>query len=206
MSTWSWVATSKRYRDEKGRFVSAAKVRDLRNGYVEQQQVWARDLAGSVADRHMTVQQWERAMRDRTKRAFTAEYLLGRGGTNAMTAADWGTLGSMLKEQYRYLRGFAEDMVAGDLSAEYVANRAGLYFHSATQAFERGRATAWGVEPPQVPGDGGTQCLARCNCYLEYKTVEGGVEVTWRTAAGSDTCQDCADMEAAWSPLFLATS
>lgn len=78
-------------------------------------------------------------MRERIKRAYIEQYLVGRGGRDQMTPADWGSIGGMLAEQYRYLEGFAAEVEAGELSQRQINARARMYIRSSKEAYERGR-------------------------------------------------------------------
>ena len=61
-----------------------------------------------------------------------------------MAAEDWGSIGGMLKEQYGWLKGFYQEVLAGDLSEAAIAMRARMYINSAREAYERalGRVAA----------------------------------------------------------------
>jgi hypothetical protein len=56
-----------------------------------------------------------------------------------MTQADWGSIGGMLKEQYKYLDGFANDIASGDMTEAQIAARAQMYINSAREGRERAR-------------------------------------------------------------------
>jgi hypothetical protein len=158
---WTWDAASRRYRDETtGRWLSHGKVATIRNDFAATQRAWADTAASALARKDWTVRRWELEIRDRLKRVFLAEYMLGRGGTNVMTQADYGAVGRMLKDQYDFLRGFAEDVQAGAMTEAQIASRTQLYHESAIQAFERGKAEAYGIPTlPAYPADGRTRCL-----------------------------------------------
>jgi len=64
----------------------------------------------------------------------------GRGGLGAMTQADWGSIGGMLKEQYRYLAEFAKAIAEGKLSEAQILARSRMYINSSREAFERAKA------------------------------------------------------------------
>lgn len=83
--------------------------------------------------------EFETMMRERIKRAYIEQYLVGRGGRAKMTQVDWGSIGGMLAEQYRYLDGFAAEVAAGVLSAKQISARSRMYVRSSKEAYERGR-------------------------------------------------------------------
>ncbi len=130
------------------------------------------------------------------KGEYIRQYLLGIGGADKMTASDWGSIGGMLREQYRYLKGFADSLVG--LSERQIAARIAMYINSAREAFERAKRKAasgatqerWVMDPEAehcvdcvdydsqgwqpigtfpFPGDGSTECLTNCRCHKEYR-------------------------------------
>jgi hypothetical protein len=162
-------------------------------------------LAYMVSDGTLSPIDWHQAMRQEIKREYIRQYLLGIGGLDQMTYADWGSIGGMLKEQYGWLNGFAE--VVGDLSEQQILSRSAMYSNSAREAFERanGRvAVKWGADEelwvldPTVencndciefelmgwqpigtfpyPGQGATQCLTNCHCTKYYRNSQTGEE------------------------------
>lgn len=142
------------------------------------------------------------SMREALRDTYVAEYLAGRGGRNAMTQADWGRLGHMLREQYTYLNDFAADVAAGKLSEAQIAARAASYFNSATQAFERGRAAARGLSLPAMPGDGSTECRSNCKCRWEIEETSTEWRATW-TQSAAEHCPTCNERAGMWNPLVI---
>jgi hypothetical protein len=143
------------------------------------------------------------AFRNEIKAEYIRQYLLGIGGLNRMTPADWGSIGGSLAEQYKYLNGFLAEIAAGGLSEGQIAARAAMYINSSREAFERAKAKcarelemteevwvinggehcedclefeARGPQPVGTfpkPGTGETQCLTNCLCHLEYVSKSG---------------------------------
>ena len=99
-------------------------------------------------------------MRLAIKNEHLAQYMVGRGGKAQMTPRDYGIIGAILKEQYRYLDGFAADLAAGKLTPAQAIARARLYILNAQQSFWRGRSQAPGLPRlPPYPAAGDTECL-----------------------------------------------
>ena len=203
---WRFDPTTGRYRDtDTGRFLSLEAVRE----FVDQSLAGSRDAVGDiaqlVADGRLSVGDWQNRMRQEIKEEYIRQYLLGRGGRNVMGAADWGSVGGMLADQFRYLRGFAEDVETGDLSAGRIAGRSKMYVNSAREAFERGNARAQGIPNgalPAFPGDGTTICLTSCRCFWEIVPVADGWNAYWRTTP-AEHCQTCLDRSSAWNPYHV---
>ncbi len=52
------------------------------------------------------------------KQGFTDQYVPAKGGRNRMAAADWRQLGYMIRNQFSYRQGMAEEAMAGKLTDE----------------------------------------------------------------------------------------
>jgi len=149
---------------------------------------------------------WHDEMRGLVKGAFYDQYALARGGRGKMGPADRGRVGAMVKEQYGYLRGFAEDVAAGKLTAAQIAARAKLYMAGSTQAYERSAAYDHGLtdgyELPAYPGDGSTVCRVNCRCHWQIRELKNRWEATW-TLGVAEHCPDCVERSETWAPLKI---
>jgi hypothetical protein len=95
-----WDTKSRRYRNtETGKWISHADVAGLRDEFATAQRAWADQAVQAMVRGDWTVRRWELEIRDRLKRVYLAEYMLGRGGQQAMTAADYGRVGNMLRDK-----------------------------------------------------------------------------------------------------------
>jgi hypothetical protein len=205
-SPWRYDVGTHRFRDSRtGRFLSASKAVDLRDGFQDRRRADVDALVRQLADQDITVQQWEAEMTQALRELFTAQFAFGRGGLNAMTADDYAAADALVESQRTYLRAFAEDVAAGKLSEAQIGARAKLYYGSSTQAYEHGRAAAFGVHPPHVPGDGSTPCLSQCRCFLTYVDKPDEVHVTWHKTA-NESCSGCKGRASSWVPLVIAKS
>ena len=173
-SPYIWLPNLQRYRDTAtGRWASSAEVRGWGQTSMDDSADHARGMAGALTERDISLGQWERNMRSQIKEEYIRQYLLGRGGRALMTAVDWGSIGGMCADQYRYLSGFATEIAAGELSEKQIAARSAMYLNSAREAFERGRGRA----QPDV------------------------TEIRWNTTA-AESCVDCiAYADQGWQPI-----
>ena len=204
-SPWTWEQGLKRYRNTAtGQFINARQMVPLRDQFIEAKKGAGIDLAQRLGRGDITLQQWEIEFRQQVKTAFVDEYVLGKGGRNAMTQVDWGRVGAMAKAQYQFAHTFAQDIAAGQLSLAQIEARSALYFDSATQAFERGRAASHGLTLPEYPADGNQDCGSRCKCA--WSIVEDDTEwrCTWVLDALAEHCATCSANAARWAPLVLA--
>jgi len=152
---WSWNESSHRYHDTTtGRFMG----RDEVLGYVQQSLDAARTapaitlsdgtlstgtdlLSNLVGNGMLAPRDWHAQMREEIKQEYIRQYLLGRGGRAQMTSVDWGSIGGMLgRDQYVYLRKFAQEVAEGKLSEAQIRARSAMYISSAREAFERAHA------------------------------------------------------------------
>jgi len=199
--TWQWDTASHRYRNtDTGRYLSNQQMLGLRDTFSAKQSAKVADLAGKVSN-GLTVAEWERSMRSTIRTSTVDQYVLGRGGRNAMTPADWGRVGRLVKEQYKYAGAFAQDIADAKLSAAQIAARAQLYMASSTGAYERGRAASFkGLRLPAYPADGSQQCKANCKCSWSIEDLADRYEATWVLGA-ADHCTTCVSNAGQWSPF-----
>lgn len=199
-----WDKDLRRYRDaDSGRFLAEAKVRALRQDLIDRATAEVDALAAQLADGTITTAEWTTSMRETVKRLTIDQYLLGRGGRNAMTQADWGRIGYRLREQYGYLQRFAELIDQGQLSDAQIAARAKLYVGATWSTFDRAKAAAWQIVLPAHPGDGGTRCRSACRCHWDIRRDDeaGVIKASWVLDSAAEHCEDCRRRAREWAPL-----
>jgi len=202
---WLWDQAKTLFRKLRGtKTESIQRTSPARRDRLTNRVIEAGGTDGLVADlfaRRIDHQQWTLQARQQIKDQFIAQYLLGRGGRAAMTQADWGRLGAMLKTQYGFLQRFEQDLIDGKLSEAQAKMRLRMYLKAATQAHERALAIAKGIPPlPAYPGDGKTICRANCQCHWSCEQTEDEWLCTW-TLGAAEHCPDCLDNAAKWNPL-----
>lgn len=204
--SFKWNPDRKKYTyTESGRALSVQRVRQLRDDYIAEQITWSGGLADQVSSGSISVEMWEAEMRQRIKKSATAEYMLGRGGINAMTPADQRAIQTVLDGQYDYLSRFAGEI--DGMSASQIRARSQLYFESTRQMHERGKASAWNVEAylPVHPGDGETRCRANCKCSWEFEDTKTATYCYYRLNA-AEHCEDCIDRAVRYNPFIVTRS
>lgn len=204
---WYWDDGQKTYHqgvaDSINKVLELNKLVDLRDLFTDRAMRQSDKLIESLMlDGNLTIQQWEREMRDLLRQTYRALYELAIGGRENMTQADYGRLGGILQEQYRYLHNFAADLAAGKLSPLQAQNRARMYIESATQAFERAQAAGHGITLPQYPGDGSTQCLSNCRCHWEIRSRKKEYACYWRLGQ-AEHCPDCLEAAQLYKPYIV---
>ena len=133
------------------------------------------ELADLAATGDISTADFVLQMRQEIKNAYVEEYLLATG-EKEMSSSDWGLLGSLVKDQYNYLGGFADDVQTGHLSADQITARMDMYIYSSRSAYEAAlQGIAFG---------------------------EGADEEHWVCAEDERSCADCANYDSqGWVPL-----
>jgi hypothetical protein len=140
---WAWLDRLKTYVNQAvGRILNRATVRSIGSvNHVVNTKLGDAATQDLLAD-SITAAQWEQRMRTLIKNSYIEQYLLGRGGKENTTRRDYSSIGGMLKEQYKYLRKFAQEIESGNLSPGAIANRSRMYVNSSREAFERAQRRA----------------------------------------------------------------
>lgn len=132
-SPFEWVPGAARYRDSTTkRFVKVDVVR----AWSEQSITASKDVVTAASEVAVEAPaSWYTTMREEIKAEYIRQYLTGIGGRNMMTPADWGRVGGMIADQYRYLANFYQEVQGGLLTQEAIAARSRMYVNSAREAF-----------------------------------------------------------------------
>ena len=136
-------------------------------------------LSEMVDSGGISAQSWKDAMRQEIKDNYIDQYLVGIGGRDQMTQEDWGSVGGMIADQYRYLDGFYDQVASGELSQGQIYARSRMYLNSSREAYERAQGRA---------------ALTR-----------GFTQHGWFNSPVADTCDDCKTLQAqGWIPIDQA--
>lgn len=200
MAAWSYNTATKTFVDEFGRGMTEGRLAEVRDHYLDSMNDLLDTYGQNLESGRWTLQQYETEMRRRLKDAHVAEYTLGRGGALQMTQSDYGVLGNVLKKQYKFLRGFLNDVEAGKETKGQANNRAKNFLGSARQSFSRGRGKSFGLDLPAHPGDGGTACHGNCRCMWDIQEKPTEWRAYWILNA-NEPCPDCIARAAQWSPF-----
>lgn len=130
-----------RYRASNGRFVRESVVREtvdaIADGVAEQMAAIAQRMVDGTA----TVAEWQGEMRRLVKLAHGGTTIIATGGRQAMTFADWGSLGQTVRREYRYLNEFAAGLADGSIALDgRVVSRSQMYGQASRITFETVRA------------------------------------------------------------------
>jgi len=196
-SRYRWNERAGRYVDAGGRFVSRATVRRELDRALANAQRRITELSERLRTNGISLDRWQVDMRRAIKQVHLYSAAAARGGWAQMTRADYLGVEQVLREQYRYLNGFASEIADGlPLDGRFL-RRVALYagaarrmYHAAHQDEMESRnfteersvrhpgdscngciaAEAKGWQPigTLVP-IGERDCLGGCRCDMEYR-------------------------------------
>jgi hypothetical protein len=138
VASYRWSESAGRYTDARGRFVSEARVRavidDLADAASERMAAASqRLLAGD-----MSLAAWQAELQATIKLTHVSAGVLANGGAAQMTSSRWGSLGPVIRDQYAFLRQFAEQIADGrQLLNGSLTARARQYGQAGRVTFER---------------------------------------------------------------------
>lgn len=164
----------------------------------------ARLVAGEIDELR-----WNLDMRELVKDLHASAFAIGRSGKwEDMRSTSWREVANVTRQQYAYLRGWAQELRTGGMPSLARMNaRAGLYGAAASQSFERGAQQELGLNPalfPAQPGEG-SPCRSNCRCRWAVRVLSkarGDYDVTWRMAA-AEHCGVCRARARVWKRLRI---
>lgn len=201
-SDYAWNETAGRYINlSTGRFVPFNAVRDQLESVIDQSAIRMNGITQQLIDQQVSLAEWQSVMMEQIKLSHTAAAAASRGGWAQMSQSDWGAAGRMIRDQYDYLRNFAEEIASGKQALDGRALvRADLYGDAARGTFEQMRRRYEqqqnGMqeeirilgEADHCPGCleqaslgwqtigtldpiGAEECITRCHCTFRYRKV-----------------------------------
>lgn len=192
---------TQRYRDlSTGRFISNDTILDTLEKRIDTgMQNLERYLNAALdPNNSYTLDDYRDAYVTELKTLHIQMALVGVGGKNNATQSLYGKVGNTLKQEYRYLNNFIDDIVSGNLTPSQIKARQNMYANKiwnsywlartdkAREVFTQERRVlqpaehcddcialaAVGWQPIGTlpkPADGSTQCLSNCRCIMEYR-------------------------------------
>jgi hypothetical protein len=133
--------TIQRYRyADSGKFVGQKAVENLTVKAIVQVEGDITTITNLLIEGKINVGTWEDTTKSALKNLHSWNYLLGVGGEKQMTQADYGALGQKLKQEYKYLRGLAKELIEGTVTEAQLRARMAQYTASGGTTHELGRA------------------------------------------------------------------
>jgi hypothetical protein len=135
---YAWVPTAHRFRDTRtGKYVPEAVVRAAVDATLQRAEREMQRTTARLAARTLTVDEWQARMAAELKVVHLVPTAAARGGWNQMSPADYGWVGSQVKAQLRFLRGFADDLRTGkQLLNGTLPVRVALYANAGRHTYE----------------------------------------------------------------------
>lgn len=203
MKQWFYDKQRRLYVDSRGVRLTEREIREALDEYIDLVQTgMARQVSKYVAGELSTTELF-RFLESEVTSLHGASGSIAYGGLPQMDFEKWGRIENKLTPELNYLNQFKGDvqsaLATGEtLSAEGIANRAGLYGEAAyseymTQVVERefdsgvtlgrriceqdgtscddcvGAATEEFIPLDEIPDIGSLQCLHNCRCEIEFQ-------------------------------------
>lgn len=197
-SGYSWDKGAGIYRTPGGDPVPLASVHDALGQVAERAADRMGEVSGRLQAGTATIDEWHTVMASEMKTMHTTATALANGGWGQTSQSAWGRAGNILKGQYAYLRGFANDLASGrePVDGGRFMARASMYASGAHGAYENERrvervdaSAQWerrylsdvencdgclaqadiGWAPVGTLDEiGDEECMANCRCWFEY--------------------------------------
>jgi hypothetical protein len=124
-----------RYKDSK-RFVSREAVKVLTRKAIDQTERNLTTIADQLVAKTITVGEWERQTKEGLKQLHVWNYMLGAGGQHNLIDRDYGLMGAKVKNEYKYLRNFAKQLLNGEVSEGQFRYRLNMYVNATDNTHE----------------------------------------------------------------------
>jgi hypothetical protein len=154
---------------------------------------------------------WQEQMHMFIKEIHAEAYSIGKSGRwSEMGFRDWGIMGNTVRQQWRFLQGWVDQILAHptDYTSVQMSARAKLYASAATQSLERGISSEIGIDPailPAWPGDGSSECRSNDRCRWVFRILSkarGNYNATWKMRYG-ESCRTCRERAKKWKRLKI---
>lgn len=159
----------------------------------------------------VTLGAWEEKMKQIIRELHSSVAAINKGGWDQMTWEDWGRLGPILKDQYKYLHQFAQKIATNreTISLRAIQAQARLYGQSSMKAELVTIPLPIEKLLPWMPRSGngqigmgkgeGTECRMNCCCGWVLKIIRRKgdwvyVDAIW-TLSPSEHCETCVDRD-----------
>jgi hypothetical protein len=202
MKQWLYDKRRRIYVDRQGVRLTEREIRDALDEYISSVQEGMAERVVEYTAGAVTTKQLFSFLEDEVTALHGASAAIAYGGLSQMDLEKWGRIESRLVTELGYLNQFRADVQAasqaGELSADGIANRAGLYSEAAyseymNQLVERemdngvtlGRriceadgascdecvdaATEEFIPLDDIPEIGTLQCINNCRCEIEFQ-------------------------------------
>lgn len=140
MNQFTWDAATGRYRWPNGRFASKKEIRDAIDVALQNEIVRSRELGLALREGRLSLSAWRVEMRDMIKSVHLYSAALAKGGWAQLTKSDYGTVGNIVRHEYRFLERLASGLNTGAIAMD------GQFFDRSRMYAEAGRDTYHQIE------------------------------------------------------------
>ncbi|MEO0595076.1 MAG: hypothetical protein AAF126_03100 [Chloroflexota bacterium] len=188
---YNYDNSTQRWRDPNtGRFVSEDVVVAEMRTHVEATYSTLDSLTERLYSGSITVQQWQVAVASELKDAHLAQSMFANGGRNNMTPVEYGRVGGVLADEYRYLQNFAEQIARGEISEAQARARIRQYGNATKQSYwreytQRREYVRWNLQP----GESCADCIALDSGGLDGNGLFRADELPTVPGAGDTVCR-----------------
>jgi hypothetical protein len=202
MKQWFYDKKRRIYLDSRGVRLTDREIREALDEYIDSVQEGMAEKAVQYTAGAITTNQLFQFLEGEVTSLHGASGALAYGGLSQMNPEKWDRIESRVASELGYLSQFRSDVQqaaqAGELSAEGIANRAGLYGEAAyseymNQVVQRegdagvtlGRRVTEGdgsvcegceasateefIPLDEIPEIGSQDCVSRCRCEIEFQ-------------------------------------
>lgn len=144
-----WNEAAAQYVNAKtGRFVSRQVIRDQLDLVMDASSQAMKTISESLRNGDISLAEWQTEMMQQIKTTHLAAGAMQRGGWQQMTQADFGRVGRVVRNEYGFLRNFAEQIASGEQKLDGTLGR------RATQYGQAGRETYYQFWDNKLDGRG----------------------------------------------------
>ena len=204
MNPFVWDASTGRYRWPNGRFASKKEVRDAIDAALDNEIKRSRELGLALREGRVSLSVWRLEMREMIKSVHLYSAALAKGGWAQLTQSDYGTVGNIVRHEYRFLERFVTGLNNGRVAMD------GNFFDRARMYAEAGRDTYHQVERAIMKAAGYVyesnvlHPAEHCAVCVEQRD-RGRVPIGELIAIGRRTClRKCRCSLAYWKTLVEA--
>lgn len=158
------------YVSETGRQYTMAQVSKIAGDYNKYAAQALDRLVERFLDGNLSLQRFQVLYRQGLKDAYVVNLQLARGGARNVTFSDYGRLGNMLKQEYRYFDNFVREIAQGRFSRKYIIARMRMYGRGVGRAWELGKFFT-AVETGKAEMRRITKSVERCDDCLGYEAM-----------------------------------
>ena len=199
---FQWDNAAGRFRGPRGKFVAGEKIRGALDGYLDQKQKRAIELAEQLQRREISIADWQRQFGDELTKMHLNAAALARGGAAQMDDEALEKAGAFIRSELQYLQRMAIQTELGKpLDGRFLqrvkqfAQAPRAHFHEAereekeTRGFNEERSIRhardscagclfWSSAGWRLLGTvalpGTRDCRRNCRCMMEYRKNSAG--------------------------------